>query len=73
MNSMKHLYVTLCYSRFKVIPIRVILTKMIIIKSLILLMIITINMTIIYIYTFFMYGSACGRVCQYEYHSTLPH
>ena len=53
MNSMKHLYVTLYYSRFKLIPIRVIWTKFIIIKSLILIIITTINMTIIIIYILF--------------------
>ena len=45
---MKHLYVTLYYSRFKLIPIRVIWTKLIIVKSLILI--------IIYIYFFLCMG-----------------
>ena len=66
---MKHLYVTLYYSRFKLISIRVIRTKLIIVKSLILIIITTINMPIIiYVYFFSMYGSACGcvrRVSQY--------
>ena len=55
-ESMKHLYVTLYYNRFKVIPIGVIWTKLIIVKSLILLIIATINMAII-IYILFFYNS----------------
>ena len=50
---MKHFYVTLYYSWFNVIPIGIIWTKLIIVKSLILRIIATINMTIIR-YTFFL-------------------
>ena len=72
MNSMKHLYDTcIIYSRFKLIPVRVILTKLIIVKSLILIIITSINMTNIINIFFSMYGSACGCVRQYEHHSTL--
>ena len=72
---MKHLYITLYYSRFKLIPVRVIWTKLIIVKSLILIIITTINDYFIYIYTytFFMYGSACGCVRQYVYQRVSPH
>ena len=49
-----HLYVTLYYSRFMLIPIRVIWTKLIIVKSLILIIITTINMTIFIYILFFL-------------------
>ena len=51
MNSMKHLYVTLCYSTFEVIHIRVIRTKLIIVKSLILLII---TRLLLCVYFFFL-------------------
>ena len=53
---------TLYYNRFKLIPIRVIWTKLIIVKSLILIIITTINMTII-IYILFYCLWVCVWMC----------
>ena len=91
---MKYLYVTLYYSRFKVIPkgvtvcinqiyycndytIGVIIIVVMIIVVMIILIIKTLPQLILqllYIYIlFFVCGSACGCVRQYEHHTTLPH
>ena len=68
---MKHLNVVLYYSRFRVIHIGVIRTKLIIVKSLILLIIAKINMAII-IYMIFLLCVGL-RVGVYVNTSTLPH
>ena len=64
---MRHLYVTLDYSRFEVIPIDKCKTVDSFYHT-------TINMAIlIYIIFFPIRVSACGCARQYEHHSTLPH
>ena len=71
---MKHLYVTLDYSRFEVIPTGVTRTKLIIVKQLILFII---PQSIwLFEWTLFYLSigvSACGCARQYEHHTILPH